>query len=83
MRESVYKRAFQMSLGVVDPQMNKFEQVSSDHHQMLHAVIDVNYSCIPLVTQRDCAVHTYSVTAASTFMGKLQPFSYEARTEAC
>ena len=26
-----------MSLGVVDPQMNKFEQVSSDHHQMLHA----------------------------------------------
>ena len=30
----------------------------------------------------DCAVHTYSVTAASTFMGKLQPFSYEARTEA-
>ena len=31
----------------------------------------------------DCAVHTYSVTAASSFMGKLQPFSYEARTEAC
>ena len=45
--------------------------------------IDVNNSCILLVTQRDCAVHTYSVTAASTFMGKLQPFSYEARTEAC
>ena len=47
------------------------------------ATIDINNSCIPLVTQRDCAVHTYSVTAASTFMGKLQPFSYEARTEAC
>ena len=31
----------------------------------------------------DCAVYTYSVTAASSFMGKLQPFSYEARTEAC
>ena len=31
----------------------------------------------------DCAVHTYSVAAASSFMGKLQPFSYEARTEAC
>ena len=29
----------------------------------------------------DCAVHTYSVTAASSFMGKLQPFSYEARTD--
>ena len=32
-----------MSLGVVDPQMNKFERVSSDHHQMLHAGQGVPY----------------------------------------
>ena len=40
----------------------------------------LGYHWLPLAT---IDLVGYSVTAASSFMGKLQPFSYEARTEAC
>ena len=50
-----------------------FARYQGDSHRCKHTTCEAG----------DCAVHTYSVTAASSFTRKLQPFSYEARTETC